>query len=468
MTFKPLNLRSTLHDLGLCALAFVVLLLALLLSEVRHARQQVIAELKLLSQTTRNQLDRPSLLDAAHYARLTALGQGIDLLARRLEGQWVIGAGGVDSKSLDRVSLVLQSLSAQRKAFADLAQLMEQLAHETIAGDRALPGAQSLCGEDVSVVDMPRLRGILGDRLVRANAGESGRALGLGRGASAQRLQEALALVDQFMGLRRDALALLEESAAPATAGASDVLINGLAVLALLLALAAGAQRILRPGSASAQPVPEATPPALPAAVALTVSDAPAPADLPPTDLPPAVLPEPPTEAPLHAADAWLAPASGVLIAEERWQDLCEAVAIVCETGVSLERLARSLVDGTGQSSQQAEGELVTDLLQLADLLQRAREGTVNLALSRLAGDADAAQVEALERLDGLLLTTVAALAKLEDLRDQRETLAEPRSVVPRRDLVRLQSDLQHLVSQLGVLQGDVSAAVEHRGAAPI
>ena len=106
-----------------------------------------------------------------------------------------------------------------------------------------------MCGEDVSVVDMPRLRGILGDRLVRANAGESGRALGLGRGASAQRLQEALALVDQFMGLRRDALALLEESAAPATAGAPDVLINGLAVLALLLVLAAGAQRILRPRS---------------------------------------------------------------------------------------------------------------------------------------------------------------------------------------------------------------------------
>ena len=463
MTFKPLNLRSTLHDLGLCALAFVVLLLALLLSEVRHARQQVVAELKLLSLTTRNQLDRPSLLDAAHYARLTALGQGIDLLARRLEGQWVIGAGGVDSKSLDRVSLVLQSLSAQRKAFADLAQLMEQLAHESVAGDRPLPGSQSLCGEDVSVVDMPRLRGILGDRLVRANAGESGRALGLGRGASAQRLQEALALVDQFMGLRRDALALLEESAAPATAGAPDVLINGLAVLALLLVLAAGAQRILRPGSASAQPVPEAAPPALPAVVALTVSDAPAP-----TDLPPAVLPEPPTEVPLHAADAWPAPASGVLIDEERWHDLREAVDIVCETGVSLERLARSLVDGTGQSSQQAEGELVTDLLQLADLLQRAREGTVNLALSRLAVDADAAQVEALECLDGLLLTTVAALAKLEDLRDQRETLAEPRSVVPRRDLVRLQSDLQHLVSQLGVLQGDVSAAVEHRGAAPI
>jgi hypothetical protein len=463
MTFKPLNLRSTLHDLGLCALAFVVLLLALLLSEVRHARQQVVGELKLLSQTTRNQLDRPSLLDAAHYARLTALGQGIELLARRLDGQWLIGAGGVDSKTLDRVSLALQSLAAQRKAFADLAQVMEQLAHETVAGDRPLPGAQSLCGEDVSVVDMPRLRGILGDRLVRANAGESGRALGLGRGASAQRLQEALALVDQFMGLRRDALALLEESAAPATAGASDVLINGLAVLALLLALAAGAQRVLRPGSALAQPVPELAPPAPPAVVVPTASDT-----TEPTHLPPAVLPEPPIEAPPHTAEAWPAPASGVLIDEERWHDLRESVAIVCEAGVSLERLARSLVDGTGQSSQQAEGELVTDLLQLADLLQRAREGTVNLALSRLAGDADAAQVEALERLDGLLLTTVAALAKLEDLRDQRETLAEPRSVVPRRDLVRLQSDLQHLVSQLGVLQGDVSAAVEHSGAAPI
>jgi len=461
MTFKPLNLRSTLHDLGLCALAFVVLLLALLLSEVRHARHQVLAELKLLSQTTRNQLDRPSLLDAAHYARLTALGQGIDLLARRLDGQWVIGVGGVDSKTLDRVSLALQSLAAQRKAFADLAQLMEQLAHETVAGDRPLPGAQSLCGEDVSVVDMPRLRGILSDRLVRANAGESGRALGLGRGASAQRLQEALALVDQFMGLRRDALTLLEESAAPATAGAPDVLINGLAVLALLLVLAAGAQRILRPGSASAQSVP--APPAPPVAVALTASDAPEP-----MHLAPAVLPEPPIAAPLHPAEAWPAPASGVLIDEERWNDLREAVAIVCEAGVSLERLARSLVDGTSQSSQQAEGELVTDLLQLADLLQRAREGTVNLALSRLAGDADAAQVEALERLDGLLLTTVAALSKLEDLRDQRDTLAEPRSVVPRRDLVRLQSDLQHLVSQLGVLQGDVSAAVEHSGAAPI
>jgi hypothetical protein len=146
---------------------------------------------------------------------------------------------------------------------------------------------------------------------------------------------------------------------------------------------------------------------------------------------------------------------------------LRDAVDIVCEASVSLERLARSLVDGTGQSLQQAEGELIIDLLQLADLLQRAREGTVNLALSRLAGDTDTAQVEALERLDGLLVNTVAALGKLEDLRDQRESLAEPRSVVPRRDLVRLQSDLQHLVSQLGVLQGDVNAAVEHSGAAP-
>ncbi len=462
MTFKPLNLRSNLYDLGLWALAFVVLLLALLLSEVRHARHQVVAELKLLSQTMRNQLDRPSLLDAAHYARLTALGQGVELLARRLDSQWLIGAGGVDSKSLDRVSLALQSLAAQRKAFGDLAQLMEQLAHESIAGDRALPGAQSLCGEDVSVVDMPRLRGILGDRLVRANAGESGRALGLGRGESAQRLQEALALVDQFMGLRRDALALLEESAAPATSGASDLVINSVALLALLLALAAGAQRILRPRSTMAQPLVVAEQPDL--AVVLTPTASPAPE---PPDPSPAVLPEPPTEVPRQLAEVLPPPMSGVLIDEERWHDLRDAVDIVCEASVSLERLARSLVDGTGQSLQQAEGELIIDLLQLADLLQRAREGTVNLALSRLAGDTDTAQVEALERLDGLLVNTVAALGKLEDLRDQRESLAEPRSVVPRRDLVRLQSDLQHLVSQLGVLQGDVNAAVEHSGSTP-
>jgi hypothetical protein len=125
----------------LATLLLAMLLLALLLSEVRHARHQVVAELKLLSQTMRNQLDRPSLLDAAHYARLTALGQGVELLARRLDSQWLIGAGGVDSKTLDQAAQRLQSLAAQRKPVADHAQMMEQLARETVAGDRALPGS---------------------------------------------------------------------------------------------------------------------------------------------------------------------------------------------------------------------------------------------------------------------------------------------------------------------------------------
>ena len=465
MNFKPLNLRSpALQDLGLGALAFIVLLLSLMLSEVRHARLQVLAELRLLSQAARSQLDRPSLLDAAHFARLTALGQGTELLGRRVAGQWLIGAGGVDSKTLDQAAQRLQSLASQRKPFADLAQTMEQLARETVAGDRALPGSQALCGEDVSVVDMPRLRGILGDRLTRANAGESGKALGLGRAESAQHLQEAIALVDQFLGLRRDTQALLNEAAAPATSGASDASINGLALLAVLLALAAAARRWLGLAAPAASPAGAPSRPLREEAAG--VAD-PQPAAVLTPDK---ALPDPYVEL-QRPAQTWPTAASGVLIDEESWQDLQLAVNTACDAGASLERLARALIEGTGSSSQQAEGELVIDLLALMGLLQRAREGTINLALSRLgeqASEADTLQVESLERLDGLLATTIAALAKLDDLRDQRENLAEPRSVVPRRELVRLQSEMQHLCSQLDSLQHDVVVAAEpgSRGAA--
>ena len=465
MNFKLLNLRlPTLQDLGLGTVAFVVLLLSLMLSEVRNARLQVLAELRLLTQAARSQLDRPSLLDAGHFARLTALGQGTELLGRRVGGQWLIGAGGVDSKTLDQAAQGLQSMASQRKAFADLAQIMEQLARETIAGDRALPGSQALCGEDVSVVDMPRLRGILGDRLTRANAGESGKALGMGRAESAQHLQQAIALVDQFLGLRRDTLALLDEAAAPATSGASDGSINGLALLAVLLALAAATRRWLGLRASPALPADAPLRPLNEAGAGLVdVQSATA-------SMLDKALPTPHDE-PLPLAQTWPTVAPGVLIDEESWQDLQLAVNTACDAGASLERLARALIEGTGSSSQQAEGELVIDLLALMGLLQRAREGTINLALSQLgeqASEADALQVESLERLDGLLATTIAALAKLEDLRDQRENLAEPRSVVPRRELVRLQSEMQHLCSQLGSLQHDVEAAAEQgsRGAA--
>lgn len=432
---------------GLCLLAFAALLLALMLSQARNQRQQIAADFYQINLRAQRLLDRPAPLDAGYAQELGLLGEKSAALGNDLGG-WFLGDVALQKNSTDEAYRAIQALLAQVKGFERLAKLLQDL-----DGLDSQPGQllQSLRSDDVTASSTKRVRGFLADRLARAVNPRPYERVQLSMPDMVKRLQEGVALLDQFQSRRTQVLSLLgdaEQRAASVALTPDDQPIRLLTILAVLTAAFAAWRSfyLVQPNSVVA-----------PAALARVEQDVkpvavkaePAPETWQPVEPDPALA-----EAAAEAAAA----------AAEKWEDLRLAINEACDASWTLEMRARSLVDDTLDTPHQAQDEVVADLLALSELLQRSREGTVNIALDLLAEGADEDRVEAFEGLDLHLVQSIDALARLETLRRSSGDMAEMTTVVSRRDLVRLQSEVQHLAQQLGMLRNNLDVEASDPG----
>jgi|GEM_PF-2025371 len=434
----PVPRRPDLPTTLAVVLAVAALLLAVWLGELRARQMAVLGDLRQLSAEAQHALERPSLLDVRHFARLSNLGERLTEL-ERTAARWPVDALGRDRKAVQEAAQGLLVLGGQGKAFGELSVLLEKLRWE---GDPPIrqgsPALQGLCGDNATITDMPRLRSVLGDKLQppASEEGGAGADRAAHRGAD-QPMQRALALIDEFRGLRSQSLALLEESAIRAphpllVAGQRACL--GVALLGLMVAGARWVQLwraarragrtqpvVTSAGVGAAAPPPAAAPAQAPAVPVVPAAARPAAAAMPPV-----------------------------------WLELRHAVRAAARLSAALGARASGLVDPDDGRDAPGQDETLVELLQLATPLARAREATVNLALSLLAEDADPARVHALERLDQLLVEVLTTLGAHADRRGRDDGGADHGSLVSRRDLVALQSEIGHLTSQLESLDADL------------
>jgi len=446
--FQRRNIESIVA--GLCLLAFAALLLALVLSQARNQRQQLAADFYQINLRAQHLLDRPAPLDTGYGRELGLLGEKSAALGRDLGG-WSLGDVTLQKNNTEEAYRGIQALLAQVKGFERLAKLLQDL-----DGLDAQPGQllQGLRSDDATVSSTKRVRGFLADCLARAVNPRPYERVQLSMPDMVKRLQEAVALLDQFQSRRSQVLSLLsdaEQRAASAALTPDDLPIELLTLLAVLTAVIAAwrATRLVAP-----EPAPEPLPAPRAGQSELDFKLSAVPAEPVAEAWQPVALDPALAEAAAEAAAA----------AAEKWEDLRLAINEACDASWTLEMRARSLVDDTLDTPHQAQDEVVADLLALSELLQRSREGTVNIALDLLAEGADEDRVEAFEGLDLHLVQSIDALARLETLRRSSGDMAEMTTVVSRRDLVRLQSEVQHLAQQLGMLRNNLDVEASDPG----
>lgn len=425
---------------GLFAVA--ALLLVALLAELRVRQLTVLGDLRQLSTEAQHALERPSLLDVRHFARLTNIGERLAQIERSAR-IWPFDQLGHDRNAVHEAAQGLLMLGGQGKAFGELSLLLEKLRWEAdLPASQRTPALQGLCGEDATIADMPRLRSVLGDKLERAPVDGAAGDKAARRGAD-QPMQRALALVDEFRGLRSQSLALLEEAASrplhPLLMAGGPVLV-GVAMLSLLAAALRWLQLALAVRRAARHAL-------LP----------PSEADVAPVQLTPA-LADPAPAAAAVVAHQFIDSVSARAASSAHWLELRHSVRAATRLCAALDVRASGLVDPPGGSAMPADDDDLAELLQLATPLARAREATVNLALTLLSEDADPARVQALERLDQLLVAVLTRLRAHADGRGRDEVPHDPSSLVPRRELVALQSEIGHLGSQLEALGADIDS----------
>lgn len=443
MSEAPVDPRRQTDVIGpaLCLLAWLVLLAALALGELRQGRLQIAHELALLRRDAHHLLDKPSLFEAESFDLMQALSQDAGRLAQRLADSAPILADEAGSKQLAQAAADLSRLAGQRKAFASLGQLTERLAVQSgdpAAGPRALP---MLCGDDPTVTHMPRLRSLIDQRLAQGKAGESGPLVSSSAEAVSAQFQQALQVVEQFRGLRRQALAALDQPRVPAPAAA---LVHTTAAGGLLLALLAAVRWNQQRLRAARRPLQAAA--ARPHGVSLTSPPPMLDADLIPVLSLATAVPEPSAQALAVRRQQ-----------DEQWQDLRRSVLAAFDTSCLLERYASNLSDATRESDDPTQDEVLLHLGPLADRLLTARESALNLGLSLLPDtEAQPSPVAAMERLDQQLVAILDVLSRLEQLRSIDASRAANTADVPRHALVHLQSELQHLSRQLAALHDDV------------
>jgi hypothetical protein len=452
-----LKLRPMPWRLACWAAATLLWLAALAALALAQVRQADLIGVRALALSAQAALARPALLSSEHRERLEALRSAAAAQELRSRGAvWLVGAAG-RTALYGEVHARAAALRDMAPLWRDLQALLKDLADEPGAalGEPAF-WLQALRADDgtatATATATLRLRGVLEGRRLMLAAVPSWT-----DDASLKRLAGAVAALDNFHRQRDALLTLLHRADQQAAAAVPDDPLPGLAWAALCSLLAAVASLLAtvwpRGGPVAAH---DAAPTAL-------------------VPMPASAAPPPEALAKLPVVSEALTLPQGLPTArpeDEVWRDdLRMQLRQACHAGHDLALRVQALSEAPPDEPLAQAQEALEQLRLLTTVIERSREGTLNLALALARESGDDDRVASVSRLDQCLRQGVEDLARLQHLHSRLPDPAGMTSAVARRDLVALHADLQHLVAQLQALPAELDlgppgVGMAHHGAA--